>query len=131
MTTPQYSIRARRHHDTGAACGADLHRELRPVRVVHPGRLRGTGRGVRRHEQIEEFGLVENPAPKKSRQDPRAEPLAARYGDVRQVEVEAIDPPLLRQLYTDALQNNASPTFLANYAAYSARLGVFREALRF
>ncbi len=54
-------------------------------------------------DQIENLGLVENPAPEKSHRDPRAVRFAARFGDVRQVEVEAIDPPVLRQLYADAL----------------------------
>jgi hypothetical protein len=53
--------------------------------------------------QIEALGLVENPAPAKSKRDSRASAFRELFGTVRQVEIDAIDPPVLHQLYADAL----------------------------
>jgi hypothetical protein len=50
-------------------------------------------------EQIDELGLV--PAPGK-RTDSRAPGFIAKYGQLVQVEVEAIDPRVLEELVTDA-----------------------------
>jgi hypothetical protein len=54
-------------------------------------------------DQIETLELVENPAPGKVYRDPRAARFVDLFGDVRQVEVDAIEPDTLRALYADAL----------------------------
>lgn len=48
-------------------------------------------------EQIEELGLPENPAPQKLEEDPRRKRFIELYGGIRQVEVDAIEPDVLRE----------------------------------
>lgn len=50
--------------------------------------------------QVSEFGLPENPG---KHQDPRAGRFEARYGRLAQVEVDALPPDVLRDLFADAL----------------------------
>lgn len=49
-------------------------------------------------EQIEELGLPENPAPQKLDDDPRSKKFIELHGELRQVEVDAIEPHVLRDL---------------------------------
>lgn len=51
--------------------------------------------------QVDELGLVVNPG---KASDSRAGAFVARHGELVQVEVEAIEPDVLRQLYTAALE---------------------------
>lgn len=54
-------------------------------------------------DQIQALGLVENPAPEKSKRDSRALAFSELFGEVRQVELDAIDPETMRGLYADAI----------------------------
>ena len=54
-----------------------------------------------RPEQIDELGLPVNPG---KVTDSRAAAFTERHGELVQVEVEAIEPDVLRQLYADALE---------------------------
>lgn len=51
-------------------------------------------------ELVAKLDLSKNPAPEN---DSRNDAFRERFGDLFQVEVEAIDPPVLRKLYEDAL----------------------------
>lgn len=53
-----------------------------------------------RYEQIDDFELTKQPG---KRTDSRAPAFMAKYGELFQVEVEAIEPNTLRELYQDAL----------------------------
>ena len=53
-------------------------------------------------DQVDTLGLVENSAPDKVYRDPRVDRFFDLFGDVRQVEVDAIEPDTLRALYADA-----------------------------
>lgn len=53
------------------------------------------------HDQIAEFGLVPNPG---KASDTRAAGFVAKYGELIQVEVEAIDPATLEGLVRDAVE---------------------------
>jgi hypothetical protein len=50
--------------------------------------------------QIQQFSLTAQPGKSK---DPRAKAFKKKYGSLFQIEVEAIDPNDLRQLYQDAI----------------------------
>lgn len=52
------------------------------------------------YEQIEDLDLVMQPG---KRTDPRAAAFEAKYGELFQIEVEAIEPDTLRDLYQSAL----------------------------
>jgi len=51
-------------------------------------------------QQVQEYELPENPG---KRQDPRANGFEARYGRLVQVEVDALPPEVLRELFAAAL----------------------------
>lgn len=71
-----------------------------------------------REEQINNLGLTVAPG---KATDSRAEGFIAKYGSLFQVEVEAIEPNDLRQMYQDALAN------WWNQGAYDEILGVEAE----
>jgi hypothetical protein len=70
-------------------------------------------------EQVDEYGLVENPDPEakaKVERDTRAAAFVARYDELTQIEVDALPPDTLRDLYQSTLDG------LWNDDAYQAVL---------
>lgn len=58
-------------------------------------------------EQVEKYGLAENPHPEvaaKLKRDPRAAAFERRHGSLMQFEVDALPPDTLRDLYRSAVE---------------------------
>ena len=75
-------------------------------------------------EQVEEYALPENPGKEKS---PNAAKFIAKYGENIQVELDAVPPDVLREIYAEAIEPYWDEDA---HAAALEREDVEREQLR-